>query len=335
MAVTIDGRSEHLEALVVHPTGPGRFPVALIVNGHFARPGESHPAGLAHLAHDFAHRGWLAAVVNWRGYGSSSGALQEALGTCTAPAPHLFLDAHVADLGAALTALRARPDADPTIALGLGISIGGAAMLDLAAEAGHPLTAVVNISGGVYHNATPFMPDPACGAFEAELVRTIGTFGVAHVPTLWIYAENDPWFRPGLVALMAEAYRRNGGRAELKMLPPFRDDGHMLFLWEANVVTQPLIDQFLRAHDLPAMADDKAFAPFAVARDVVDRDMIAYYLRMPTEKALAVPSGGSGVYISFAQRSVDAARRQAMLRCMAASRGACRIAAENHTVIAP
>ena len=335
LSAAIGGRDEQLETLVVHPAGPGRFPIALIANGHFADPTISHPSDLAHLAHDFAHRGWLAAVVNWPGYGLSSGALQEKAGTCTAPNPKEYLDAHAADLSGALAALRARADADPTIAVGLGISIGGASMLDLAAQADHPLTAVVDISGGLYHNAKPFMPDPACGAFEAELVRTVGTFGTAHVPTLWIYAENDPWFRPDLVRRMAEAYREDGGTVDLEMLPPFRDNGHMLFLWEANVLTQPLIDQFLRANRLPAMAGDEAFAALRSTLGPDDRDMLAYYLRMPAEKALAVPQIGSGAYVGFAKRSVDAARQEALSRCEAASREKCHVAAENQTVAEP
>lgn len=306
----------------------------MIVNGAFPDPRDSHPAGLAHLAHDFAHRGWLAAVVTWRGYGNSTGTVQNDSGTCTAPDPARFIDAHAADLSAALSSLQARPDVDPAITLGLGISIGGASMLDLAAKTGHPLTAVINISGGVWHDAKPFEPNPACGPFEDELLRSVGRWGSAAIPTLWLYALNDPWFQPVLVRRMASTYRQGGGTVDLRMLPPFGTDGHTLYRWEANPLTQPIIDVFLRARGLPAMSDDQAFDPVVATLVEEDKLLVTYYLRMPTEKALAVPvDHKGGVYLAYARRSVKEAREQALYRCQTISRGDCELVAENMSPI--
>ncbi|MET3449743.1 hypothetical protein [Ralstonia sp. 1138] len=64
-----------------------------------------------------------------------------------------FLDEHADDLSAALAVLQVRPDVDRTRVLGVGISICGAPMLDLAARPNRPLTAVINISGGLYRDA--------------------------------------------------------------------------------------------------------------------------------------------------------------------------------------
>lgn len=335
LPVTIDGHDERLETLIVRPAAEGRYPVALIVNGAFRNPKEARASGLAHLAHDFAHRGWLAAVVVWRGYGTSTGSVQDDAGTCAAPNPGTYIDAHAADLAAALVSLRRRPDVEPAVAIGLGISIGGVSMLDLAARPDHPLAAVVNISGGVWHDAKPFAPDPACGPFEGELVRTVGAMGRAAVPTLWLYALNDPWFQPEFARRMWAAYRQGGGSADLRLLPPFEADGHTLYRWEANAATQPLIDAFLRAHGLPALADDRLFAPVLATRAPDDRVLLEHYLRMPTEKALAVPVSGAGIYVAYAERSMEAARRRAMDRCHAISRSACELVAENATPTGP
>lgn len=334
LSVTIDGHAERLEALIARPAAEGRYPLALIVNGAFPNPKDSHPAGLAHLAHDFAHRGWLAAVITWRGYGTSTGTVQNDAGTCTAPDPARFIDAHAADLAAAVSSLQARPDVDSAITLGLGISIGGASMLDLAAAPGHPLTAVIDISGGVWHRAKPFEPNPACGPFEDELVRSVSRWGRAAIPALWLHALNDPWFQPVLVRRMAAAYRQGGCTVDLRMLPPFGTDGHTLYRWEANPLTQPIIDAFLRAHGLPAMSGDEAFAPIAVTLVDDDKQLLAYYLRMPTEKALAVPiDHEDGVYLGYAQRSLKATRQQALERCQAISRTDCEVVAENATLV--
>lgn len=329
LPVTIDGHDQQLETLVVRPAADGRYPIALIVNGAFSNPQASHAVGLAHLAHDFAHRGWLAAVVVWRGYGRSSSAVQNEAGTCTAPEVGRFLDSHAADLAAALASLRERSDVDPATAIGVGISIGGVSMLDLAARSGRPLTAVINISGGVWHDAKAFAPNPACKPFEDDLVHTVGVLGGAAVPTLWLYALNDPWFQPPFVKRMAAAYRQGGGRVDLTMLPPIGTDGHTLYTWEANAWTQPVIDRFLRANGLPAMPDDQAFAPVLATLGPEDGRLLDYYLRMPTEKALAVPVVGPGVYFAYAQRSIEVARDRALDRCRAFSRMACEVVVEN------
>ncbi len=118
-------------------------------------------------------------------------------GNCTNPDVARFLDTHGEELGAALAALRKRPDVDPSLALGVGISIGGASMLDLAARPDHPLAAVINISGGVYHYSTMGSPEADCSLYQADLVRNFTTFGTNNpTPTLWMYAENDPYFSP-------------------------------------------------------------------------------------------------------------------------------------------
>ena len=48
------------------------------------------------------------------------------------------------------------------------------------------------------------------------------------IPSLWLYAENDSYFRPELSKRLVDAYRLAGGRAEYHLLPPVGDDGHDL-----------------------------------------------------------------------------------------------------------
>ena len=333
LPVAVNGRAEKLEALLVRPAVGDHFPIALIVNGSWSKPRELHASDLAQFAHDFAHRGWLGASVMWRGYGTSSGVDQWEAGTCTAPGTGRFLDAHADDLAAALATLRARRDVDPAIALGVGVSIGGASMLDLAARSDRPLTAVINISGGIYLDAKPFHPDPRCGPFETDLVREFSSFGAAGVPTLWLYAKNDPWFRPQLVGRMLDAYRAGGGKVDFNMFPPFGNDGHTLFRQDASPLTQPAIDRFLRANQLPALAGDDAFAPLLAVLSSDDRHDVERYLRAPTEKALAIPETGAGLYWYFGVRSLGVARREALAYCRAESKEGCRVISENQTLL--
>ncbi|GGF00697.1 hypothetical protein GCM10011611_02860 [Aliidongia dinghuensis] len=333
LPVTIAGHAEQLETLIVRPVTGTRLPIALIVNGSSKEPRSLHAEGLAHLAHDFAHRGWLAAAIAWRGYGGSSGTVQNEAGTCIRPEVARFLDAHADDLEAALISLRTRPDVDRNVALGLGVSIGGVSMLDLAARPDRPLTAVVNVSGGLYHDARQFEQNPACGPFEADLAGEVSSFGAARVPTLWLYAENDPWFRPELVGRMLDGYRGSGGKADFTMFPPIGTDGHTLFKWAANDLTEPKIEDFLRANALPAMEGTEAFGSLMSTLAARDRSSVEDYLRAPTEKALALPSDGNGAYWNFASRSIEDARQQALAHCRTASGKPCRIVAENRNLL--
>ena len=334
LPIQIDSHVEKVEALIVRPVKGGKFPIALIVNGSApASLSDVHAEWLAHIAHDFAHRGWLAASIVWPGYGRSTGRFRDEAGTCAEPNVSRFLDDHGKELGAALATLRERPDVDPSLALGVGISIGGASMLDLAAQPGRPLAAVINISGGVYHYTHVGSPEPNCSLYQTDLVRNFTKFGKDNpTPTLWIYAENDPLFSPDLVARMVSGYRSEGGDADFVLLPPFGNDGHTLYKQEANSLLKPHIEEFLRHHRFPAM-DDSALTPLFSKLVPEDREGAEAYLKSVTEKAIAMSKESTSIYYHYGARSIKIAREQALSNCRNATGKPCRIVAENMELI--
>ncbi|MBM0137841.1 hypothetical protein ACKUFS_24370 [Pseudomonas cannabina] len=334
LPIQVGARHEKIEALIVRPLRAGKFPIALIVNGA-AAPHESdaHADWLAHIAHDFAHRGWLAVSVVWPGYGRSTGRFIDEAGNCTNPDVARFLDTHGKELGAALATLRKRPDVDPSVALGVGISIGGASMLDLAAQPEHPLTAVINISGGVYHYSTVGSPDANCSLYNTDLVRNFTRFGSHNpTPTLWLYAENDPYFGPDLVARMVDGYRSQGGDAEYVALPPFGNNGHTLFKDEASKLIKPHIEDFLKAHRLPAM-DDDGLMPLLSKLTPADRTEAEAYLLSVTEKAMAKSAEADGIFWYYGARSIKTARQKALSNCRNATGKRCRVIVENSRLV--
>ncbi len=330
LAVTVGGKDYALDALVVRLPGEGKLPVALITHG--ASPGKPRAAtidGLRGWAHDLAHRGWLAVAVMRRGYGGSDGEVADNGGTCTMPDVGRYLDAHADDLEAALHSVGRRPDADMDRVLAIGDSAGGAAVMALAARPSVRLAAVANISGGLTSLA-PFQRNPACAPAEADLVWNFARFGrTAHMPTLWLYAENDGLFRPGLVSRMRAAFTGTGGQADLVMLPPFRDDGHALFYAPGGKrLLLPELDRFLRANGLPTW-DEAAFNPLLAHLSFADAQAVQSYLQSLTaEKALALAPGG-GVYWWQGAPTTAEARSGVLADCKRKRGEDCTLAAEN------
>ena len=334
LPVQIDGREESVEVFVARPANGQRLPIALIANGSAAEaPSSARADWLANLAHDFAHRGWLAASVVWPGYGRSTGKFMDKAGTCTAPDVGRFLDAHGAELLGALQALRQRPDVDATIALGIGFSIGGAAMLDLASRTSRPLTAVINISGGVYHYSRPASPKSSCEPYKDDLVRNFIRLGRTNpTPTLWLYAENDPFFPPTFASRLVTGYRYEGGNAEFFLLPAFEKDGHTLFKVDAYHLMKPHIDEFLWSNHLPT-THDTGLNPILDFLPSESRENVNRYRKKIAEKALAISSSTHRVFWNYGARSEEDAQRRAVQYCEEKSRQSCRLLATNDQLI--
>ncbi len=330
LPVIIDGRNYALDALIVRRPGSGKLPVAIITHG--ANPGDPRAATIEWLrgwAHDLANRGWLAVAIMRRGYGKSDGDVADNAGTCTMPDVGRYLDAHADDLEAALHSIAERPDVDMDHVVAIGDSAGGAAVMALAARLSVRLSAVVNVSGGLGRRLGPFRPDPACAAYESDLVWNFARFGsTARMPTLWLYAENDSWFRPGLVGRMRAAFTGSGGKAELMMLPPFQGDGHTIFFAAGGgQLLLPELDGFLRANGLPTW-NEATFAPLLARLSPPDRQSVEAYLRMPTEKALAL-GPETGAYWRQGERTLEDAQTKALAYCNEQTKAGCSLAADN------
>jgi len=204
-------------------------------------------------------------------------------------------------------------------------------MMALAARNKPPLSAVVNVSGGLGPSQLgPFRADPSCDAYTADMVWNFARFGsTARMPTLWLYAENDSFFRPGLVSRMRAAFRGSGGTAKLVMLPPLSADGHALFYAPGGrALLFPEMNHFLREQGLPTW-DDKPFAPILAELSLSDRQTVEYHLHsLPTEKALALGKSG-GVYWRADRWSLKDARDGVLAYCQERTGSECRLAAED------
>jgi hypothetical protein len=67
---------------------------------------------------------------------------------------------------------------------------------------------------------------------------------------LWVYAENDLYFRPELAQRFHAAFKARGGAAKFVAAPAFGRDGHALFSASGTPIWTPIVDAFLRDENL-------------------------------------------------------------------------------------
>ena len=176
------------------------------------------------LSRWFVDRGFAVVLPQRRGHGATGGTLVELVGDCANPDHFRSGVVAAQDVGAAVDFMARQPFVDPTRVLVVGVSTGGWASLALASQRPDLMAAVVNIAGGRGGHAWG-RNNSVCGA--DELVKAAHDFALsARAPTLWLYAENDSYFGPALVAKMASAWTEAGGKAEYDPLPAYGTDGH-------------------------------------------------------------------------------------------------------------
>jgi dienelactone hydrolase len=309
--------SKGLEAVMVRPSDTVPHPLALLTHGTPREPQERvemTPLRYIPQAREFARRGWTTVIVMRRGFGDSGGGYEEEGHACSR-FPN-FVGATkeaVKDLREAAAYLRTRPEVDPTRIIAVGVSTGGLAMVGLTADPPPGLMVAVNFAGGRGSNA----PDHVCN--PEALVDAFAEFGKrSKVPMLWIYAVNDHYFGPQLAQAFYRAFVSKGGEARFIAAGPFGDDGHKLFSLRGIPIWAPMVDDFLKRHDLQ-LRDSLLEVPVPTVEppaylDKDGRDEFQTYLLSAPHKAFAAaPSRAFGV--SVGQRTAQVAEKNALKAC--------------------
>ena len=136
---------------------------------------------------------------------------------------------------------------------------------------------------------------------------------------LWVYAENDHFFGPKLARQLRDAFAAGGGRVEFISAAAFGSDGHQLFSRAGIPVWTPMVDDFLKRHDLALRPTP--FPPPSPPDLVVPKELGANgrkafetYLVSAPHKAFAAAPDGSFGWGSGA-RTTEAARSRALRFC--------------------
>jgi dienelactone hydrolase len=328
-----------LEALLIRPARPGRYPLALIshgASGDAQERQEMTPYGFYRQAIEFARHGFAALVVMRRGYGGSPGSFAEGHSCCEARTLLGSAKESADDLRAAIAAMRSRNDVTTQGMIAVGVSGGGLASIALTVDPLPGLAAVISFAGGLTR-AQRQANDARAAGDEAGLVEAFKTLGEgSRIPMLWIYSANDSYFRPEFAHRLLAAFTSGGGQATLIDAPAFGGDGHLLF--SSGVAMWPrMVDDFLREQKLGSrdVLPPAAIPPLPAPPRLSDKGRASFtdYLTAGPHKAFAVaPSGAFGYWSGT--RSAEAAKSRAIGNCRANAPDCAIYAVDNALVAA-
>ena len=178
------------------------------------------------LSRWFVERGYIVVLPQRRGHGATGGDLAEGGDSCSNPDHYRAGQVAADDIDAVVEYMSGQAFVAKSSTVVVGISTGGWASLAMAARNPPQVRAVVNFAGGRGGHAWG-QPSMICDA-EGLIAAAERFGGESVIPTLWLYANNDSYFSPKLAETMSGAWTSAGGKAELHVLPAFRQEGHAL-----------------------------------------------------------------------------------------------------------
>ncbi|MBR0848669.1 alpha/beta hydrolase [Bradyrhizobium diazoefficiens] len=235
---TPDGtRPIMLEGTFYPPSGPGPAPLAVFTHGSDIGRTQLRSWSFATEAHWFRDNGFAVLALMRRGRGSSEGINGEETFGRAHDGSLVDVSAGVAeaveDLSSAIAYGRTLPGVRPGPVLLAGQSRGGFLAMHYAGLKPHEVMAVINFSGGWYPYGpvtTPYYANAGSGATDK-------------VPQLWLYADNDKFYKEALIREYYGAFTAAGGRARFELLHGIPGDGHLLRLFPGR--WQPMANEFL------------------------------------------------------------------------------------------
>jgi len=325
-------RSLELEAIVVRPDDGVAHPLAVLNHGS-PRDADDRPTISPYRmwpqAVAFARRGWVVVVPMRRGYGGSQGEWAESYGSCANPDYVAAGRQGASDIAAVARYMSGQSYVSKGKWISVGHSAGAFATVALAADAPNDLAAVIAFAPG--RGSTS--PDAVCG--EKQLVAAFAQYGkTSRVPLLWVAAENDHFFGPRLVPLLASAFSKAGGNLTFVKTAAFGEDGHQLFTTASGIpIWSPIADRFLAANDLMLRDHPIDLTPPNVAAppglSSNGRETFKTYLDSAPNKAFAA-AGNSRFGWATGRRTIEEARKAAADYCTSGTSAKCRVVNVNN-----
>ena len=240
------GEQITLEMVTFKPAGLGPFPTLVFNHGSTGTGNDpslftstvTSPA----LAKHFNDRGWMVVFPQRRGRGKSGGLYDEGFDpdrSQYSDDPRYALpgfDHALVDVGCVAEYLLARADVDRERLLIGGHSRGGFLALAFAGVRAEIFGGVLNFVGGWVDEQ-----GPASEMINPMIARRGATFPG---PTVWLYAESDPFYSVAHSRKNFHAFEAAGGQGQFHLLEtlPGQDGHHILSL---TGLWGPVVDSFL------------------------------------------------------------------------------------------
>lgn len=242
--VTKNDTVYQLDAKIYKPQGNGPFPLIVLTHGTPRTAEDRKKTNVdtyfKNQSEYFANKDYAVIFVVRRGFGNSDAPYTESPlhSNGTRNYTKAGLEA-ASDLKAAIEFMRNQDYIDNNRIILMGQSTGGHSVIATGSLNIEGVIGVVNFAGG----RGSYEPDKVRD--EDNLIASMAQYGkTSHVPTIWLYSENDHYFRPALAQAMFRAYTEKGGNAKFVTLPPFAEDGHRSFVGNRNA-WEPYVVDFL------------------------------------------------------------------------------------------
>ena len=200
------------------PPGNGPFPVLIFNHGKDTNP-DAYKQERAHpwtIARKFVMRGYVVIAPSRRGFSGSDGSY--ILRNCDVTADGLR---QANDVRAAVVYMLKQPYVDVSRILISGSSQGGLITIAYGTRPDAGVRGLINFNGG--------SRQVKCQNWGQNIVNAFASYGhSSHIPSLWIYGENDSFWPQELIRQMLNAYRSAGGQAEFVDIGIFKTNSHSL-----------------------------------------------------------------------------------------------------------
>lgn len=323
-----------LETTVYKPDGPGPFP--MIVFNHGKMQGDPRAQSRSDplpFAREFVRRGYVVVAPNRQGFAQSGGTYQQ--DGCDVETNGL---GQAADVAATVNYMSKQPYVDAQHIVVAGTSHGGLATIAYGVEATPGVRALINFSGGLRQDA--------CTNWQGNLIHAFGAYGEkTHVPSLWLYGDNDSIWSASLVANMYAAYSAHGASAKMVDFGTYKNDAHRLVGDRDGVrVWWPAVEAFLARVGMPTgvqyRVDDPAppkasnFAALDAVTavpyvDEAGRAGYRNFLHQYPSRAFAVSDSGAWSWAEGGDNPMSVA----VANCQKQSSDPCRLYAVNDSVV--
>src|SRR6202166_1039045 len=222
-------------AVLFRPAGDGPFRLAVIAHAstqNALRRAQMPQPEYRALAAWLVKRGFAVLVPQRPGHGATGGRYLEDQGGCDEADYARAGRAAANEIAAAIGFARKQSFIRQDGIVIVGHSAGGWGALALAGEDPKAVSAIIAFAPGRGGRAND-LPDRVCAPHT--LISSAAEFGkAARVPVTWLVAANDSYFSPDLSKKLADAFRRGGGKADVRMLAAYGSEGHWVAETEAG-----------------------------------------------------------------------------------------------------